>query len=424
MAAPFSFEVESMSKRILVVGGGAAGMIAAITAARQGAAVSLVERNERLGRKLYITGKGRCNVTNDCSPEQVLSQIPRGNRFLYSAMNRFPPEETKAFFRALGVELKTERGNRVFPQSDRSTDIIDALARELRRLRVQVVHGRVNRILSDGEGVTGAQLEDGVLFPAEGVIVCTGGASYPATGSTGDGYRFATELGHTVVPVRGSLVPLVERGEDCAKMQGLALKNVLVKVKNQKKKIVFEAFGELLFTDFGLSGPVILSASAQLDDFEKNRYTVMIDLKPALEEKKLDDRLLREFSAQANRAFRNALGGLLPRLMIPVVIARSNIPPETKVHDLTKGQRRTLLELIKGFRVELQGARPVEEAIVTSGGVKLSEVNPTTMESKKVKGLYFAGELLDADGYTGGFNLQIAWATGYAAGFHAANTAT
>ena len=227
-----------------------------------------------------------------------------------------------------------------------------------------------------------------------------------------------------MVPVRGSLVPLVERGEDCAKMQGLALKNVLVKVKNQKKKIVFEAFGELLFTHFGLSGPVILSASAQLDDFEKNRYTVMIDLKPALEEKKLDDRLLREFSAQANRAFRNALGGLLPRLMIPVVIARSNIPPETKVHDLTKGQRRTLLELIKGFRVELQGARPVEEAIVTSGGVKLSEVNPTTMESKKVKGLYFAGELLDADGYTGGFNLQIAWATGYAAGFHAANTAT
>lgn len=413
-----------MTKRILVIGGGAAGMMAAITAARQGAAVSLVERNEKMGRKLYITGKGRCNVTNDCTPEQVLSQIPHGNRFLYSAINRFSPEKTKAFFSGLGVALKTERGNRVFPVSDRSTDIIDALVREMRRLHVQVIHGRVSRILADEGGITGAQLEDGPLLSAEQVILCTGGASYPATGSTGDGYQFAADLGHTVIPAKGSLVPLVARGEDCAKMQGLALKNILVKVKNQKGKTIFEEFGELLFTHFGLSGPVILSASAHLDDFDKNQYTIIIDLKPALAEKKLDERLLREFGAQANKAFRNALGGLLPRLMIPVVVDRSGIPAETKVHDLTKGQRRTLLELLKGFRVEILGTRPVEEAIVTSGGVKLSEVNPTTMESKKISGLYFAGELLDVDGYTGGFNLQIAWATGYAAGLHAANTAT
>ena len=423
MAAPLSFEVESMTENILVIGGGAAGMMAAITAARQGAAVTLAERNEKMGRKLYITGKGRCNVTNDCTPEQALSRIPRGNRFLYSAMNRFPPAETQAFFRDLGVALKVERGNRVFPVSDRATDIIDALVRELRRLKVRVVHGRVSRILTGEDGVTGAELESGVRIPAERVILCTGGASYPATGSTGDGYRLAAELGHTVVPARGSLVPLVEQGEDCGKMQGLALKNVQVTVKNQKKKKAFEGFGELLFTHFGLSGPLILSASAHLDDFRKNQYTVIIDLKPALEEKQLDQRLVREFQSQANRAFQNALGGLLPRLMIPVIVARSGIPPETRVHDLTRAQRRTLLELLKGFRIEIAGTRPVEEAIVTSGGVKLSQVNPTTMESKLVSGLYFAGELLDADGYTGGFNLQIAWATGYAAGLHAANTA-
>ena len=413
-----------MSKQILVVGGGAAGMMAAITAARQGAAVTLIERNEKMGRKLYITGKGRCNVTNDCPPEQALSQILRGNRFLHSAMNRFPPEETKSFFQSLGVPLKTERGNRVFPVSDRAADVIDALVRELRRQRVRIVHGRVRQVLSDEEGVTGVRLENGTDLSAQRVILCTGGASYPATGSTGDGYRMAEALGHKVTPVRGSLVPLVERGDDCRKMQGLSLKNVMIRVKNQKKKTVFEAFGELLFTHFGLSGPVILSASAHLDDFEKKRYTVIIDLKPALEERQLDARLLREFRAQSNRAFGNALNGLLPRLMIPVVVERSGIPPETRVHDLTRGQRRTLLELLKGFRVEIAGPRPVEEAIVTSGGVRLNEVDPTTMESKKIPGLYFAGEVLDADGYTGGFNLQIAWATGYAAGVHAANSVT
>ena len=409
-----------MAGSILVIGGGAAGMMAAITAARLGAHVTLVERNEKMGRKLYITGKGRCNVTNDCAPEQALSQIPRGSRFLHSTMNRFPPEETMRFFQALGVPLKTERGNRVFPVSDRSADVIDALVRELRRRKVQTLRGRVRRILTDELGVTGAELEDGRVFSARRVILCTGGASYPATGSSGDGYRLAGELGHTIVPPRGSLVPLEAAGEDCARMQGLALKNVRVRVRNQKKKTVYEDFGELLFTHFGLSGPVILSASAHLDDWTKNRYTVTIDLKPALDEQQLDARLLREFRAQSNRAFGNALNGLLPRLMIPVILDRSGIPPQTRVHDLTKGQRRTLLELLKGFRIELTGPRPVEEAIVTSGGVKLKEIDPATMASRLVPGLYIAGELLDADGYTGGFNLQIAWATGHAAGTHAA----
>lgn len=409
-----------MAGSILVIGGGAAGMMAAITAARLGAHVTLVERNEKMGRKLYITGKGRCNVTNDCAPEQALSQIPRGSRFLHSTMNRFPPEETMRFFQALGVPLKTERGNRVFPVSDRSADVIDALVGELRRRKVQTLRGRVRRILTDELGVTGAELEDGRVFSARRVILCTGGASYPATGSSGDGYRLAGELGHTIVPPRGSLVPLEAAGEDCARMQGLALKNVRVRVRNQKKKTVYEDFGELLFTHFGLSGPVILSASAHLDDWTKNRYTVTIDLKPALDEQQLDARLLREFRAQSNRAFGNALNGLLPRLMIPVILDRSGIPPQTRVHDLTKGQRRTLLELLKGFRIELTGPRPVEEAIVTSGGVKLKEIDPATMASRLVPGLYIAGELLDADGYTGGFNLQIAWATGHAAGTHAA----
>lgn len=409
-----------MTKRVLVVGGGAAGMMAAITAARQGASVTLVERNEKMGRKIYITGKGRCNVTNHCSAPEVLENIPHGNRFLYSAMNRFPPEAAMEFFTDLGVPLKTERGNRVFPVSDRAADIIDALVRELKRQRVSVVHGRVEHLEVEEGSVIGVTLEGGRFLPAERVILTTGGVSYPATGSTGDGYQMASAVGHTVTPLQGSLVPLVEKGDTCAKMQGLALKNVHIKVVNQKKKAAYEGFGELLFTHFGLSGPLILSASAHLNKFDKNQYTVIIDLKPALEEKKLDERLLRDFQAQPNKDFQNALGKLLPRLMIPVILERSEIPPETKVHDLTKGQRRRLLELLKGFRIEIQGLRPVEEAIVTSGGVKTSEINPTTMESKKVGGLYLAGELLDADGYTGGFNLQIAWATGYAAGFHAA----
>ena len=405
-----------MTKQVIVVGGGAAGMMAAITAARQGAKVTLVERNEKMGRKLYITGKGRCNVTNHTDARTVLEHIPHGSRFLFSALDRFPPEATMAFFTELGVSLKTERGNRVFPTSDRAADIIDALVRELRRQKVTTVHGRVSHIQTEDGHATGVTLEDGRKLTSQAVIL--------ATGSTGDGYRLASELGHTVTDLQGSLVPLEAKGEDCPRMQGLALKNVRVKVVNQKKKVAYEGFGELLFTHFGLSGPLILSASAHLTKLDKNQYTVIIDLKPALEEKKLDERLVREFQAQANKDFQNALGSLLPRLMIPVIIERTGIPPETKVHDLTRGQRRQLLEQLKGFRVDIQGLRPVEEAIVTSGGVKTKEVNPTTMESKLVPGLYLAGELLDVDGYTGGFNLQIAWATGYAAGLYGAKNET
>ncbi|MCD8143207.1 MAG: NAD(P)/FAD-dependent oxidoreductase [Clostridiales bacterium] len=408
---------------VLVVGGGAAGLMAAITAARHGAAVTLSERNEKVGRKLYITGKGRCNVTNDCTAEEALQNLPQGGKFLYSAMNRFPPEETKRFFTGLGVPLKTERGNRVFPVSDKAADIIDALFFEAKRLGVDIIHSRAEALLLEEGAVTGVRCEDGRELPARQVIVATGGCSYPATGSTGDGYRLARQAGHTVTPVRGSLVPLVERGDTCARMQGLALKNVAIQVKNQKGKTVYRDFGELLFTHFGLSGPMILSASAHLRDFDKNEFSVIIDMKPALDEKTLDERILRDFGENRNRTLQNSLGGLLPRLMIPVVIERTGIPPETKIHDITKAQRRALLEQMKGFRVDISGPRPVEDAIVTSGGVRLSEVNPSTMASKRVKGLYFAGEVLDVDGYTGGFNLQVAWATGYAAGLAAAEQA-
>ena len=301
--------------QVIVVGGGAAGMMAALTAAELGADVTLVERNPKLGRKLYITGKGRCNVTNDCTPEEVLRNVPRNGRFLYSAMDRFPPEEVKAYFEGLGVKLKTERGNRVFPVSDRAADVIDGLYHALRRRHVKVVEGRVTALVLEG-ALAGVRLEDGRTLKGDRVVVATGGVSYPLTGSTGDGYELARQAGHTVVEPVGSLVPLVEAGDLCGRMQGLALKNVTVKVKDQKKKTVFEEQGELLFTHFGLSGPLILSASAHMRDFQKNRYAVLIDLKPALDEGKLDARLLRDFEAGANKDFINVLPGLVPHAIL------------------------------------------------------------------------------------------------------------
>ena len=407
-------------KQIIVIGGGAAGMMAAIQAAGAGAAVTLVERNEKVGRKLYITGKGRCNVTNDCAAAEALKHYPTGGKFLFSAMNRFPPEKTKEFFNGLGVALKTELGNRVFPVSDRAADIIDALLYELRRNKVTILHGRAKELLTEDQRVAGVVLESGKRLRGEAVIVATGGVSYPATGSTGDGYRLAEQAGHRVVEPRASLVPLTVAGDECEKMMGLSLRNIRLRIKNQKKKVVFDQFGELLFTHFGLSGPLILSASAHLRDFDKNQFSAIIDLKPALEEKQLDERILRDFGENPNREFQNVLGGLLPRLLIPVMGERTGIPPQCKVHDITRPQRRRLLEELKAFRLEITGTRPVSEAIVTTGGVKLSQVNPTTMESKLLPGLYFAGEVLDIDGYTGGFNLQAAWATGCAAGLAAA----
>lgn len=402
---------------VFVVGGGAAGMMAAITAAENGAQVTLLERNDRLGKKLYITGKGRCNVTNDCAPEDFFPNVPRNPRFLYSAIYAFPPREVMAWFEARGCALKTERGNRVFPQSDKSASVIDALRAELRRLGVRVLQERALDIVTQDGAVCGIET-DGGFHKTERVILATGGCSYPQTGSTGDGYRMLEKLGHTIVPPVGSLVPLVEKGYDCKQMQGLALKNVALRLVNQKGKTVFEEFGELLFTHFGLSGPVVLSASAHMN--EKDAYTVLLDLKPALDEQKLDLRLLRDFEKFQNRDFENALVELLPKSMIPVIVRRSGIPAEEKVHSITREQRRALLELIKRFPVEIACKAPVEEAIVTSGGVKVSEIEPGTMQSKRVRGLYAAGELLDVDAYTGGFNLQIAWATGRAAGLAAA----
>ncbi|MBC5731037.1 NAD(P)/FAD-dependent oxidoreductase [Pseudoflavonifractor sp. DSM 107456] len=405
---------------MIVIGGGAAGMMAALAAADRGCSVLLLERNAKVGRKLYITGKGRCNVANDCSVPEVLQHVPRNPKFLMSAVTRFPPEAVKAFFEGLGVPLKTERGNRIFPQSDRAADIIDALFQALRRKRVSLVEDRAVRLLTDEEGrISGVKGEHG-SYSARAVILATGGASYPLTGSSGDGYEMAAAVGHTIVPPKPSLVPLVAEGEDCRRMQGLSLRNVAVKVKNQKKKVIYAEQGELLFTHFGLSGPLILSASAHMRDFEKDHYQVIIDLKPALDEEKLEQRLLRDFAERANQDFHNVLEGLLPRLMVPVMVERSGIPGDTKAHSITKAQRRRLLEELKGFRIDIAGPRPLAEAIITSGGVKVSEVDPHTMASKRLPGLYLAGELLDVDAYTGGFNLQIAWSTGRAAGEGAA----
>ncbi len=396
----------------IVIGGGPAGMFAAITAARQGSRVLLLEKNPRLGKKLLITGKGRCNVTNDCTAQEVLQNTPRNGRFLYSAMTAFPPERTKAFFEEAGCELKTERGNRVFPVTDKSSSILECLQRQLRKLSVTVSTARVEQILTEQGHVTGVRTQE-ETYLAPWVILATGGVSYPATGSTGDGYAMAKELGHTIIAPEGSLVPLEILGTDCEDMQGLSLRNVGVKLVNAKGKVLYRDFGELLFTHFGVSGPTVLSASCHL---KGEGCRLIIDLKPALEEGKLDERILRDLDKNQNRSMENALTELLPRSMIPVVLRRLEIDGHLQANSLTKQKRRAMVELLKGFSLEIVGKCPVSEAIITSGGVKVSEVDPKTMESKKVSGLYFAGEILDCDAYTGGFNLQIAWATAYAAG--------
>ena len=396
----------------IVIGGGPAGMFAAITAAQQGAKVLLLERNDRLGKKLLITGKGRCNVTNDCPSQEVLNNTPRNGRFLYSAMTAFSPEQTKLFFESRGCALKTERGNRVFPVSDRAASILNCLQDELRRQHVTVRTARVKEILTEDGRACGVRTATEAIA-AKWVILATGGASYPTTGSTGDGYTMAQKLGHTVIEPVGSLVPLETAGTDCQDMQGLSLRNVAVKLLNAKGKVLYKDFGELLFTHFGVSGPTVLSASCHL---KGEGCRLVIDLKPALEENKLDDRILRDLELYQNRAMENALIDLLPRSMIPVVLRRLEIDPQMQANSLTKQKRRALVELLKGFSVEITGKRPVAEAIITSGGIKVSEIDPKTMESKITPGLFFAGEIIDCDAYTGGFNLQIAWATAYAAG--------
>ena len=396
----------------IIIGGGPAGMFAAICAAQQGERVLLLERNDRLGKKLLITGKGRCNVTNDCSAREVLENIPRNGRFLYSAMENYPPEKIMAFFEENGCKLKTERGNRVFPVTDKSSSVLEALRNKMHRLGVSVRTVRADKILTENGCVCGVRA-GGEVIPASWVILATGGLSYPTTGSTGDGYEMARALGHTVVPTEGSLVPLEEKGEDCAQMQGLSLRNVGVKLMDAKGKVLYKDFGELLFTHFGVSGPTALSASAHL---KGENCRLILDLKPALDEGKLDARLLRDLEQYKNRSMENALTDILPRSMIPVILQRAQIPASLQANALTKQQRRQLLTLMKAYPVEIAGKRPVSEAIITSGGIKVSEVDPKTMMSKLVPGLYFAGEILDCDAYTGGFNLQIAWATAYVAG--------
>ena len=405
---------------VAVIGGGAAGMMAAITAARLGEHVTLLERNEKVGRKLYITGKGRCNVTNHCPVQEVLEAVPRNARFLYSALSRMTPEDTERFFTDLGVPLKVERGNRVFPVSDRAADIVDALYRELRRRKVTIRQARVTAIRAADGVLTGLELESGEFLPCGAAVLATGGLSYPATGSTGDGYRIAAELGHTIVEPRASLVPLESPDSFCGRMQGLSLRNIRLTVRDERGKIAFWDQGEMLFTHFGLSGPLVLSASAHMRDFEKRTWTCHLDLKPALDEPTLDARLVRDLKDGANLDMSNRLGALLPRKMIPVFLEVCAIPGEKKARDVTREERRRMLERLKDFPVRVSGPRPVEEAIVTSGGIRVSEVNPRTMESRKVSGLFLAGEVLDVDAFTGGYNLQLAWATGRAAGEGAA----
>ena len=399
---------------VIVVGGGAAGLMAAGAAASRGLSVGLFDKNQQLGRKVRITGKGRCNVTNNCSVEEVVASCPRGGKFLYGALSAFSPQDTMAFFEGLGVPLKTERGRRVFPVSDNAHQIADALTRWAGE--AQVIRQAVTEVLTEDGRAVGVKTAQGA-YHAQGVILCCGGASYSGTGSNGDGYKLASQLGHTIVKPTPSLVPLVERGDWCSRLMGLSLRNCGVKVTQQgKKKPVYEDFGELLFTHFGLSGPTILSASAHLHPMEPGKYTVHIDLKPALSPQQLDQRLLRDLEGHKNKFFANSLEELLPQKLIPVVVERSGIPGETRCNSVTKEQRRTLLELLKDFSLEVEGFRPIAEAIVTSGGVSLKEIDPRTMESKRVPGLYFAGELMDADAYTGGYNLQIAFATGRLAG--------
>ena len=402
----------------IIIGGGPAGMFAAITAAARGQKVLLLERNDRMGKKLLITGKGRCNVTNNCTAQEVLQNTPRNGRFLFSALTAFPPEKTMAFFESHGCALKTERGNRVFPVSDKAVSVLDCLRNELNRQKVTVKTARVKEIITLEGRAVGVKTHGNEVILGSWVLLATGGASYPTTGSTGDGYAMAEALGHTVIPAVGSLVPLETAGHDCQDMQGLSLRNVGVKLLNAKGKVLYKDFGELLFTHFGVSGPTVLSASCHL---KGEGCRLVIDLKPALEENKLDDRILRDMELYKNRAMENALIDLLPKSMIPVVLRRLEIDPAMQANALTKQKRRALVDLLKNFSVEITGKRPVSEAIITSGGVKVSEIDPKTMESKRVPGLYFAGEVIDCDAYTGGFNLQIAWSTAYAAGTAAGN---
>ena len=408
------------SNKVIIIGGGAAGLFAAISAAENGADVTIIEKNDRCGKKLRITGKGRCNVTNDCSTEEFLQNVPSNPRFLYSALSVLSTQDVKDFFESEGVPLKTERGRRVFPVSDKAQDIVSALVSACIARGVKIVNEKVLSLIISDNTVKGVVTDCGEHL-ADAVIVCTGGRSYTRTGSDGDGYTFAKAAGHTVTPLLPSLVPIVCAGKLCPSLQGLSLKNVSLSItdKNTKKEI-YSDFGEMMFTHFGITGPMVLSASAHIPDISSGRYEAHINLKPALDEKTLDARILSDFSKYSNKDLINALDDLLPKKLIPVVVSLSKIDPRKKINSITREERQSLIDVIRDLRLSLTGFRPLEEAIITKGGVSVKEINPKTMASKKCAGLYFAGEVIDVDAYTGGFNLQIAFSTGKLAGRSAA----
>ncbi|MCR4606451.1 MAG: NAD(P)/FAD-dependent oxidoreductase [Oscillospiraceae bacterium] len=402
---------------LAVIGAGPAGMMCAYTAAERGLKVAVIDPNRYPGRKLRITGKGRCNLTNDCDIRKFLENVPRNGKFLYSCINAFPPSAVISFFEEKGLHLKTERGARVFPLSDNANDVADTIARLCREKGVVFIRDRVRKLLIGDGAVCGVETAESTIYSPNAAL-CTGGLSYPLTGSSGDGHRFAASAGHTITPCRPSLVPLESSDDWCGEMQGFSLRNISLTVY-ENNKAVYSDFGEMLFTHFGVSGPVILSASAHMRNFGTACYRLEIDLKPALDEKKLDSRMLRDFQKYSNREIKNALSDLAASSMIPVLIKLSGIPEDTKVNSITREQREKLRDLFKRFPVSVSGTRPIDEAIVTSGGVDVKEIDPRSMRSKLVKGLYFAGEIIDVDAYTGGFNLQIAWATGHMAGLSA-----
>jgi predicted Rossmann fold flavoprotein len=414
--------VDTMSNKVIVVGAGAAGTMAAGAAAENGADVILLERNDKIGRKVMITGKGRCNVTNDIGDDvqKFISNIPGNGRFLYGAYSSFNSQDVMYFFEDYGVTLKVERGNRVFPESDKAVDIVDALNSYITEMGVKRKTERVVSLITEDCCVKGVITEFGNEYYADSVIIATGGLSYPKTGSTGDGYKLAESVGHTITTLRPSLSALACREGICSECMGLSLKNVSIKVVDtKKKKEIYDDFGEMLFTHFGVSGPMILSASAHMRDMEKERYEILIDLKPALSHEKLDARILRDFADNTNKSISNVLALLLPKSLISPVLRLSHIKQSEKINQITKEMRKNLVDIIKSLKLTVMGFNDIAEAIVTSGGIKVSEINPKTMESKICKGLYFAGEVIDCDGYTGGFNLQIAFSTGHLAGISA-----
>ena len=406
-----------MALTVAVIGGGAAGLMAAYAAATMGNHVTLYEKNQRPARKVMITGKGRCNVTNNCDRDTFLNNVLRGKKFLFSAYNAFSCEDTMNFFEERRVPLKTERGNRVFPISDKAVDIVDALVGAVRAAGVKTENKRVLSIIEKDGKAKGITLEDGEIAEFDKVILATGGATYPVTGSTGDGYIMAEKLGHTITPLRAGLVPIMINENFCSRLCGLSLRNVTLTVtKEGAKKPVFSELGEMMFTDFGITGPLVLSASSYMDDADSEKYSVTVDLKPALDNDTLDKRLLRDFADEPNRDFINSLDALLPKRLISVIVANSGIDPRKKVNSITREERQRLVSEIKNLKMTVFRLRPIEEGIITVGGVSLKEINSATMESKLIEGLYFAGEIMDLDALTGGFNLQIAFSTGYLAG--------